>query len=106
MVWLADLLLSLLSVPDGVLLIDEIENGLHHSVLEHVWKVIDKASDANNTQVIATTHSYECVEAMNSVLASDDFRLHRLEVRDQRNRCVTYGPDAIQGAMKFSMEVR
>ena len=39
---------------DGIILIDEIENGLHHSVLVDVWKSLDWLSRKFNVQVFAT----------------------------------------------------
>ncbi|NEP18696.1 MAG: ATP-binding protein [Leptolyngbya sp. SIO4C1] len=37
---------------DGILLVDEIENGFHHSVLQNIWRIIDSASRRFNTQAI------------------------------------------------------
>ncbi len=46
-----------------ILLIDEIENGLHHSVIEAVWRGIGALSRNHDIQVFVTTHSEECVNA-------------------------------------------
>lgn len=104
--WVAQMMISLISVRDGLLLIDEFENGIHHSLLPNVWKAIHDAAISANVQVITTTHSYECVSAIYEALDLDDFRVHRLESRDESNRCVTYSPDAISGAMEHLFEVR
>lgn len=48
--------------PD-VCIIDEIENGIHHSMLEQVWTGIAAAAENLDVQVFATTHSQECIEA-------------------------------------------
>ncbi len=32
--------LAIASAPGGIVLVDEIENGIHHSVMEKVWKAI------------------------------------------------------------------
>lgn len=93
-------------IPGGVLLVDEVENGLHHSILPAVWQVIGKAAEQLNVQVFATTHSLECVEAAHEALGPDGFGLHRLEVIDGATGCVTYEPDAIDGAIRHNMEVR
>ena len=53
----------MLCKPDSLLLIDEIENGLHYSIQSKFWEMIMKLSDQNNVQVIATTHSYECIHS-------------------------------------------
>jgi predicted ATPase len=47
----------------NVLLIDEIENGLHHSVLPVVWEGLLNAVSELKIQIFATTHSWECIAA-------------------------------------------
>lgn len=103
---IARLVLAISAAPDGIVLVDEIENGLHHSVLPKVWKVVDTAAKQFNTQVFATTHSFECVEAAHEALGADSFLLHRLEVSGTENRCVTYEPEAISAALKHDLEIR
>ena len=98
---------------DGLLLVDEIENGLHYSKLHEVWKTIDWLSREFNVQVFATTHSYECVVAAHAAFKfaklDDDFSLMRL----QRNRrtgqieSIAYDDkDALDYAMEYEREVR
>ena len=106
MTQIARLLLGIASVPNGVVLIDEIDNGIHHTVLPDVWRVIDEAARQFRTQLFATTHSMECVMAAHDTLSKDRFRLHRLEVDGNLSRCVTYEPDAIDGAIRHNLEVR
>ena len=102
----ARMVLAISAAPDGVILVDEIENGLHHSVLPKVWKVVDTAAKQFNTQIFATTHSFECIEAAHEALGADGFLLHRLEVSGTENRCVTYESEAISAATRHYMEVR
>ena len=56
----------------GVLLIDEIENGVHYSVLSDLWRFLFAAARANGVQVFATTHSWDCIAAFAEVAAEDD----------------------------------
>ena len=100
------IVLAATSVPGGVVLVDEIENGLHHSVLPDMWRVIAKTAEQFDVQVFATTHSFECIEAAHEGLGPDGFGLHRLETVEGVTRCVTYGPGAIEGAIRHNMEVR
>lgn len=53
-----------------VLLIDEIENGLHHSVLNQVWSGLAEAAKELDVQIFATTHSHECIEAAHAAFSS------------------------------------
>ncbi len=50
-----------------VLLIDEIENGLHYSAHEEFWENIFTLCKSLNVQVFATTHSREMILAFNNV---------------------------------------
>ena len=100
------IVLAAAAVEGGVLLVDELENGLHHSVLPDVWRVIEKAAADFDVQVFATTHSFECVEAAHEALGPDGFRLHRIEAEDGGHRCVTLSPTAIAGAIRYDMEIR
>ena len=53
--------LALAKGRDGFLLIDEAENGIHYSVQADFWRMVLRSAHENNVQVIATTHSYDCV---------------------------------------------
>ena len=103
---IARLVLAISATPNGVVLADEIENGLHHSVLSKVWQVVDTAAKQFNTQVFATTHSFECAEAAHKALGAEGFLLHRLEVSGTENRCVIYEPEAISATFKHDMDFR
>lgn len=103
---IARLILAIASTPGGVVLVDEVENGLHHSVLPKVWQVVDTAAQQFDTQIFATTHSFECIEAAQPFLCSGDFLLHRLEANGTENRCVTFKPNGISAAIRHNLEVR
>src|SRR5262249_23512733 len=48
----------------GIVLIDEIENGLYYKLLPEMWQEIADFAESNNTQIFATTHSREFLEAI------------------------------------------
>ena len=103
---IARIVLAISSTPNGLVLVDEIENGLHHSVLEKFWQVVETAARQFDVQVFATTHSFECAQAAHRALPSTAFRLHRLEIVDNESRCVTYSDDAAAGAIEHGLDVR
>ena len=104
---LARLVLAIASSPGGLVLVDEIETGLHHTVMADIWRAVDEVAIEFDAQVVATTHSYECIRAAHEALGSGDgFLLHRLEASDAGNRCVTYRPESIDAAMRHDLEVR
>ncbi|WP_075094279.1 AAA family ATPase [Planctomyces sp. SH-PL14] len=53
----------------GVLLIDEIETGIHVSALERVFTWLSKVAEKLDVQVFATTHSLEVVDAIAESMA-------------------------------------
>ena len=92
-----------------IILIDEIENGIHHSVLAEVWKGIAEIAAKEDLQIFATTHSWECITAAHQSFAKtspDDFRLFRLEQIKGKIKAIAYDEEAINAALKFEMEVR
>ena len=110
---LLSLTLSFMKAQDGLMLVDEIENGIHHSALSEVWNTIGWLSREFNVQVFATTHSYECIKAAREAFKSngnhDEFAYIRLQRnhRTQRIECVPYDdPEAFEYAMEYGREVR
>ena len=103
------IVLRIANASGGIVLIDEVENGIHHSILSNFWQVIDKAARDFDTQVIATTHGYECIrEAHKAFSASDsyDFLFHRLDRIGDRVESATYDQEALEAAIKAEFEVR
>lgn len=103
--------LALINSKDGFLLIDEAENGIHHSVQRDLWRMILRTAAENNVQVLATTHSYDCIRGFAQAMAEDenaDGALVRIERRDERLRAVEYSENNIKVIAKQSVgtEVR
>jgi AAA15 family ATPase/GTPase len=60
---LFSIIIVLLTHKEKIVFIDEIENGIHYSLLDDLWEIILKISKEQNVQVFATTHSKECIES-------------------------------------------
>ena len=105
------IMLALHYAKGGVLLIDEIENGLHYSGMGLLWRAIREAARKFDVQVIATTHSYECVQAFSGtskeeLALQDDFALFRLERDGRQTVPVPINMDALETAIESNWEVR
>jgi predicted ATPase len=61
------LAIALSRAKDGVLLVDEIDTGLHYTVMADMWKLISETAKALNVQVFATTHSFDCVHSLAAI---------------------------------------
>jgi AAA15 family ATPase/GTPase len=106
---LMTIMLRIATSQHGLLLIDEIENGLHYSTLTKVWTAIGKAARDFDVQIFATTHSWECIRAAHDAfMANDvcDFRLHRLEKINDEIKAITYDQDAIETSIEMNWEMR
>lgn len=91
----------------NIVLIDEIENGLHYSMYEVLWKYIYKLAKDRNCQIIATTHSYENIVAFQSVLSNkDDMAYFRLGKNDDKITAHRFSADMLDEAISLNMEVR
>ena len=107
MVRVARIVLAMSEAPSGVVLVDEIESGIHHSVMADVWKAIACAAEQFDTQIFATTHSYECFENAVNALGSDGFKFFRpRKTGDGEDEAVMYEPDMVEAAIRHYIEVR
>ncbi len=59
--------LGLVTSANGVLLIDEIDTGLHYTTLEKMWRFVYRAAKRLNVQVFATTHSGDCIKSLAAI---------------------------------------
>lgn len=103
------LAIAITQCKDGVLLVDEIDTGLHYSVMSDMWRLIFRAAKALNVQVFATTHSYDCIQSLASVCLSDQdaqnpVTLQRIE--SGRGRAIPYSEREIVVASDREIEVR
>jgi len=106
---LLSLLLSMMTQRGGAVLIDEIETGIHHSAMGSVWSALLDASRKFNTQVFATTHSYECIRGAYetfSRIEPYEFQLNRLERIDDTVHLVSYDKQSLGAALTADLEIR
>ena len=101
------LALAIASVPGGIVLVDEIENGIHHSVMEEVWKAVGAFARSYDVQLFATTHSYECIGAAYRAFdedKEDELRLFRIQRnRDGKYQTVKFDRERIGNAFEFRL---
>lgn len=100
--------LALANSRDGFLLIDEAENGIHHSVQNDFWRMVLETADENNVQVLATTHSYDCVRGFAQAVDDCDGidgALVRLERDEGGLQAVEYSERNIKALAKQSVGI-
>jgi AAA15 family ATPase/GTPase len=103
------ILLSIIDAPNGRVLIDEIDNGFHYSVLVDVWKAIQKASQDLKVQIFATTHNLECIRASHQAFRDADkydLKYYRLERQDKEFKVVDYDRETMMTSINMNFEMR
>jgi hypothetical protein len=91
-----------------LLLIDEIENGIHYSILPDFWRFLFRASTMSGVQIVATSHSWDCIEAFQQA-ANDDpgsAALIKLSRKDGRIASVVFDDDDLRIATRDGIELR
>jgi AAA15 family ATPase/GTPase len=63
----ADIILKLVNSEHKILLIDEIENGIHYTNQREFWRMLFRLAVELDTQIFATTHSLEMLQAFADV---------------------------------------
>lgn len=54
-----NIIMSIMNNAGGVVLVDEIENGIHYSIIPKLWQIIFELTRQYKCQLFATTHSQE-----------------------------------------------
>ncbi len=103
------LAIALSRATNGLLLVDEIDTGFHHTVMTDMWKFLADAAREFNIQIFATTHSYDCVRSLAAVCRDDvrirsEVTIQRLEV--DRERTISYNEAEIIALARDNIESR
>ena len=101
--------LALVNATDGILLIDEIENGIHYSVQPELWQLIFQLARRLNVQVFATTHSWDCIEGFQKAAQEDkqeDGMLIRLSLKKDEVVATLFDERKLGIATREQIEVR
>ncbi|MDR3707599.1 MAG: AAA family ATPase [Capsulimonadaceae bacterium] len=104
-----NLALALANARGGMLFVDEIENGLHYTVMPDIWRSLFQVALKLDVQVFATTHSLDCIKAFQEVAAehgSQTGMLIRLEGKDGVVKAVEYDDRRLAIATEQAIEVR
>ena len=101
--------LGLAQSSGGILLVDEIDSGLHYSAMHSMWKLVMQTATRLGAQVFATTHNSDCWRSLAAVtksegLTEDDVSIQRIENR--RPKTVPFSWNEMIIAAEDDIEVR
>lgn len=112
-------ILSIYNAKGGIVVIDEIENGLYFSTLGKLWKSIITTAVKLKTQIFVTTHNYETIKSLYNCLIDSDFvtedkhdyrnNVKTFTVRkisEELHKSYSYSFDQLQNAIEENLELR
>lgn len=101
-------MLAIASSNSGVVIIDEIENGLHYSHLVGVWRVLLNFMKEYDCQVFVSTHSQECLWALSKAASREmnDISLFQLERGVDESSLRQFTGKDLELALEYHEEVR
>lgn len=97
---------------NNILLIDEIDNGLHYSAYKKLWEAIFALATTTNKQVFVTTHSKETLYKLNEMLEENpdyqkELRLYTIERTLKKGlQAYKYTYEGLSGACENDIEIR
>lgn len=104
------LILSIYDCAGGMLIVDEIDNGLHFSVMPKLWESIVSAVKKNNVQLFVSTHNIDMLKALVDVISYEDESLvasyKLVRKSDDEIVALRYGIESLSYSVLNDIEVR
>ena len=107
---IVSLLTAVYDCKDGALLVDELSNGFHYSVMGDLWKVLISAAIRNNTQLFITTHDIDSIKGLRDAALENHkdmvstFKL--LKTSDDELKAYHYSLESLDYSINQEIEVR
>jgi ABC-type branched-subunit amino acid transport system ATPase component len=99
---------AILTRSRGVVLIDELENGLYYDIFPFLWQVLLTLAINYETQIFVSTHSLECIRALLPILKEheSEFSLLRAERENGSSGVSPITGEFFEAALEQNFEVR
>jgi len=103
------LVLAMVNLKNGILLVDEIDSGLHFTVMTDMWKVVWETAKKLNIQVFATTHSRDCWQSLAELITEEKITDNEITIQridKEKEKAVSFNTRQIYLASERDIEVR
>lgn len=106
------ILTTIYECKGGIVLVDEISNGFHYSVMKGLWASIISAASKNNVQIFATTHDLDSIKGLrdaaikNPNLADNVSCFKLLRTADSVLNSYRYSLDSVNYSLNQEIEIR
>ena len=101
--------LSFVGMENGFLLIDEIDTGLHWTIMEAMWQLIVELARTSNVQIFATTQNRDCIHGLGALIQSrpdlkEEVSIQKVDTSLKQATCLR--GDQIKVAVEQDIAVR
>lgn len=106
---LLTLALAITAVKNGIVLVDELENGIHYSIMRDVFASLKELAKKYNVQIFATSHSNECLHSIyeaHETTNPNDFSVIRLDRINDEIKTMVYDKEALDTVFETGWEIR
>ena len=100
--------LALAHNPGGYVLVDEVDTGLHWTVMAGMWRLAVEVAHKSQLQLFATTHSHDCILGLASMIKSypdlaDEVSIQKIDTSLPRAVSVRGSdiPSAVESGVDF-----
>ena len=106
------IIMNILTLPDGILLIDEVENGFYYEMYEQLLGLFCETALNMKCQVIMTTHNLHIIKTILTVMEKIDsleqLCYQRIDIssREGNRRSYAFSGNALTSAFETNMEIR
>ncbi len=102
------------NLSNGIILIDEIENGLHYSAFRLLWESILSVCETTNSQLFITTHNIETLQMLKCILEEESNAQYRdwinfytiAETKEKGTKAYRYTYEGFNDAIDNEIEIR
>jgi hypothetical protein len=102
------MMLSIVAYEKGVVLIDEIENGIFHEEYPRMWETLLDLAERHDTQLFITTHGLECLRGLLPSIRQNEkeILLLRIEKENGSSKITRIEGKLIEAAIEQGFDVR
>lgn len=106
------ILTSIYECKNGMVLIDELSNGFHYSVMKGLWWSIISVAQKNNVQIFATTHDLDSIKGLRDAAVSckeygNSIACFKLQsVKNAELKSYQYSLDSVDYSLTQDIEIR
>ena len=104
------ILLYIINSPNGILLIDEIENGFHYSLYNKLLKIFCEAAFNVNCQLMMTTHNRNIIGSLLTVMDEmnklNDLSYQRMDFYNGQRKAFYFSGEDLISSFEMNIEIR